>query len=74
MVGRSLGRRPRGRKRPNLWFERNLAHVGSDVGNQVYNPPNEGKEHVAKHMTQSQAAKAQKLAREYWTRYVIPFQ
>ena len=35
---------------------------------------NEGKEHVAKHMTQSQAAKAQKLSREYWTRYVIPFQ
>ena len=35
---------------------------------------NEGKEHVAKHMTQSQVAKAQKLSREYWTRYVIPFQ
>ena len=35
---------------------------------------NEGKEHVAKHMTQSQGAKAQKLSREYWTRYVIPFQ
>ena len=31
---------------------------------------NEGKEHVAKHMTQSQVAKAQKLSREYWTRYV----
>ena len=35
---------------------------------------NEGKEHVAKRMTQSQVAKAQKLSREYWTRYVIPFQ
>ena len=35
---------------------------------------NESKEHVAKHMTQSQVAKAQKLSREYWTRYVIPFQ
>ena len=35
---------------------------------------NKGKEHVAKHMTQSQVAKAQKLSREYWTRYVIPFQ
>ena len=35
---------------------------------------NEGKEHVAKYMTQSQVAKAQKLSREYWTRYVIPFQ
>ena len=35
---------------------------------------NEGKEHVAKLMTQSQVAKAQKLAREYWTRHVIPFQ
>ena len=35
---------------------------------------NEGKEHVAKLMTQSQVAKAQKLSREYWTRYVIPFQ
>ena len=35
---------------------------------------NEGKEHVAKHMTQSQVAKAQKLSREHWTRYVIPFQ
>ena len=35
---------------------------------------NEGREHVAKHMTQSQVAKAQKLSREYWTRYVIPFQ
>ena len=35
---------------------------------------NEGKEHIAKHMTQSQVAKAQKLSREYWTRYVIPFQ
>ena len=35
---------------------------------------NEGKEHVAKHMTQSQVVKAQKLSREYWTRYVIPFQ
>ena len=33
---------------------------------------NEGKEHVAKYMTQSQVAKAQKLSREYWTRYVIP--
>ena len=35
---------------------------------------NEGQEHVAKRMTQSQVAKAQKLSREYWTRYVIPFQ
>ena len=35
---------------------------------------NEGKEHVAKYMTQSQVAKAKKLSREYWTRYVIPFQ
>ena len=35
---------------------------------------NEGKEHIAKHMTQAQVAKAQKLSREYWTRYVIPFQ
>ena len=35
---------------------------------------NEGKEHVAKYMTQSQVVKAQKLSREYWTRYVIPFQ
>ena len=35
---------------------------------------NEGKEFVARHMTQSQIAKAQKLSREYWTRYVIPFQ
>ena len=35
---------------------------------------NEGKEQVAKYMTQSQVAKAQKLSREYWTRYVIPFQ
>ena len=35
---------------------------------------NEGKEHVAKLMTQSQVAKAQKLSREYWTRHVIPFQ
>ena len=35
---------------------------------------NESKEHVAKHMTPSQVAKAQKLSREYWTRYVIPFQ
>ena len=35
---------------------------------------NESKEHVAKHMTQPQVAKAQKLSREYWTRYVIPFQ
>ena len=31
-------------------------------------------EHIAKHMTQAQVAKAQKLSREYWTRYVIPFQ
>ena len=35
---------------------------------------NEHKERVAKHMTQSQVVKAQKLSREYWTRYVIPFQ
>ena len=35
---------------------------------------NKGKERVAKYMTQSQVAKAQKLSREYWTRYVIPFQ
>ena len=35
---------------------------------------NEGKEQVAKYMTQSQVVKAQKLSREYWTRYVIPFQ
>ena len=35
---------------------------------------NKGKELVARHMTQSQVAKAQKLSREYWTRYVIPFQ
>ena len=35
---------------------------------------NEGKERVAEYMTQSQIVKAQKLSREYWTRYVIPFQ
>ena len=35
---------------------------------------NKGKERVTKYMTQSQVAKAQKLSREYWTRYVIPFQ
>ena len=35
---------------------------------------NEGKELVAEYLTQSQIAKAQKLSREYWTRYVIPFQ
>ena len=35
---------------------------------------NEGKERVAEDMTQSQIVKAQKLSREYWTRYVIPFQ
>ena len=35
---------------------------------------NEGRELVARRMTQSQIAKAQKLSKEYWTRYVIPFQ
>ena len=35
---------------------------------------NELKELVARDMTQSQIAKAQKLFREYWTAYVIPFQ
>ena len=32
------------------------------------------KELVTKLMTQAQIAKAQKLSREYWTRYVVPFQ
>ena len=35
---------------------------------------NEGKELVAEYLTGSQIAKAQKLFREYWTRYVVPFQ
>ena len=34
---------------------------------------NEGKEHVAKRMTQSQVAKAQKLSREYWNALRHPF-
>ena len=32
------------------------------------------KELVAKHMSRSQIAEAQKRSREYWTHYVIPFQ
>ena len=35
---------------------------------------NEVKESVAKHMTQTRIAKAHKLPKEYWTRYVMPFQ
>ena len=34
----------------------------------------DAKELLAKQMMQSQTAEAQKLSREYWTRYVIPFQ
>ena len=41
---------------------------------QGHSGANEGKELVADYLTQSQIAKAQKLSREYWTRYVIPFQ
>ena len=43
------------------------------VAEQGQSSANEGKEFIARHMTQSQIAKAQKLSREYWTRYVIPF-
>ena len=32
------------------------------------------KELVAKHMSRVQIAEAQKRSREYWTRYVVPFQ
>ena len=32
------------------------------------------KESVLRLMTQAQIEKAQKLSREYWTRYVVPFQ
>ena len=35
---------------------------------------NEDKELVTRRMTQSHIAKAQKLSKEYWTRYVVPFQ
>ena len=34
----------------------------------------EGKELVAKLMTQVQITEAQKRSRKYWTRYVVPFQ
>ena len=34
----------------------------------------EGKELVAKLMTQAQITEAQKRSRKYWTRYVVPFQ
>ena len=33
-----------------------------------------GKEIMAKHMTPAQIAEAQKLSREYWEKYVVPFQ
>ena len=34
----------------------------------------EHKEFVAEHMPRAQIAEAQKRSREYWTRYVVPFQ
>ena len=34
----------------------------------------DAKEHVTRLMSQSQIAAAQKRSREYWTRYVVPFQ
>ena len=51
----------------------NYAEQGNATA-QGQSSANEGKEHVAKYMTQSHVVKAQKLSREYWTRYVIPFQ
>ena len=33
-----------------------------------------GKKIIAKRMTPAQIAKAQKLSREYWEKYVVPFQ
>ena len=60
-----LGLMPRGRAR---------GQGGLNIAAAQGASANEGKEHVAKYMTQSQVAKAQKLSREYWTRYVIPFQ
>lgn len=32
------------------------------------------KEHITRQMTRAQIAEAQKRSREYWTRYVVPFQ
>ena len=34
----------------------------------------EEKERLSRDMTRAQVAEGQKLSREYWTRYVVPFQ
>jgi uncharacterized protein len=57
---------PKDRVRAYAWFSIAAAQGGADG--------KKGKNLVAKYMTPAQIAEAQKLSREYWEKYVVPFQ
>ena len=59
----------------DAWFTNDVeAHAWLNIAAaQGHKDAEESKEHLAKSMTPRRRRRAQKLAREYWERYVVPF-